>query len=162
MNYKIRSIKEIEIKILKKFLYQAIFQREGEVRLPEDVIYEPSLYNYIKDFGREHDRCLVADIDGEIIGAVWTRILADEPKGFGNVDAVTPEFAISILEQYRGQGIGKQLMEAMIELLKSCGYEKTSLAVQKDNYALKLYKDVGFEVIKETEEEYIMVCMLNA
>lgn len=40
--------------------------------------------------------------------------------------------------------------------LKKRGYEKTSLAVQKENYAVKMYKNVGFEMIDENEEEYMM------
>ena len=37
---------------------------------------------------------------------------------------------------------------------KERGYQKTSLAVQKANYAVKMYKNVGFEIIDENEEEY--------
>lgn len=34
------------------------------------------------------------------------------------------------------------------------------LAVQKMNYVVLMYKKVGFEVIDENEEEYIIVCKL--
>ena len=34
---------------------------------------------------------------------------------------------------------------------------RVSLAVQKDNYAVKLYKKVGFEIVDENDEEYIMI-----
>ena len=52
--------------------------------------------------------------------------------------------------------IGKQ----MLELLKWQGYEKASLAVQKANYAVKMYENVGFRTVDENAEEYIMVCEL--
>jgi len=42
-------------------------------------------------------------------------------------------------------------------LLKTNGYKKASLAVQKANYATKMYQRVGFEIVNEDEEEYIMV-----
>lgn len=161
LEYTVRPIRDRELKILDCFLYEAIFQREGDEPLSKDIIYDPSLYIYVENFGREHDRCLVADCEGEIVGAVWTRVLSGKQKGFGNVDKDTPEFAISILPSYRGNGIGKYLMVEMLKLLTKEGYDKTSLAVQKDNYAFGLYKNVGFEVIKETEEEYIMICSLN-
>ena len=45
----------------------------------------------------------------------------------------------------------------MLGILKFCGYEKVSLSSQKANYAVKMYKDLGFEIIAENEEEYIMV-----
>ena len=51
-------------------------------------------------------------------------------------------------------------MRSMLKLLKDRGYNKISLSVQKNNYAGKMYKNVGFKIIDETEEEYIMVCAL--
>ena len=38
--------------------------------------------------------------------------------------------------------------------------EKTN-AVQKANYAVKMYKKVGFQIVDENNEEYIMVCKLS-
>jgi len=36
------------------------------------------------------------------------------------------------------------------------------LAVQKDNYAVRMYKKVGFKIVKESEEEYLMICDLKS
>jgi len=58
------------------------------------------------------------------------------------------------------RAIGSQLMVKMLELLKWQGYERASLAVQKVNYAVKMYKNVGFKTVDENAEEYIMVCEL--
>ena len=71
-----------------------------------------------------------------------------------------PSFAISLYKDYRGKGIGTKLMERMLELLRENGYKKASLAVQKANYAVKMYEKVGFKTIGENSEEYIMVCTL--
>jgi ribosomal protein S18 acetylase RimI-like enzyme len=49
----------------------------------------------------------------------------------------------------------------MLQLLKEHGYKRTSLAVQKDNYAVRMYKAVGFEIVAELEEEYLMAYELN-
>jgi len=49
----------------------------------------------------------------------------------------------------------------MIGYLRAKGYSKTSFAVQKDNYAVKMYQKVGFEISAENEQEYIMICNLN-
>ena len=70
----------------------------------------------------------------------------------------TPSFAISLLKEYRGCGIGTELMKRMLAELWKCGYKQASLAVQKMNYAVKMYKKVGFEIVDENEEEFIMVC----
>ena len=56
--------------------------------------------------------------------------------------------------------IGTAMMRKMLELLKLQGYERASLAVQKANFAVKMYKNVGFRTVDENAEEYIMVCEL--
>jgi len=76
---------------------------------------------------------------------------------FGHIDDETPSFAISLYKEYRGLGIGTKMMEKMLSLLKDKGYKRASLAVQKANYALRMYKSVGFKIVDENEEEYIML-----
>ena len=80
---------------------------------------------------------------------------------YGHVDNDTPSFAISLYREYRGQGIGTQLMLKILEFLKEQGYKKASLAVQKTNYAVKMYEKLGFRTVDENTEEYIMICDLN-
>lgn len=162
VTYRIREIKPSEIYLLKDFLYEAIFQRDEENPLPKDIINKPELRVFIEGFGKPDDCCLVADIDGKVVGAVWTRILSGEVKGYGNIDEDTPEFAISLYKEYRNMGIGTALMRRMLELLKERGYKRASLAVQKDNYAVRMYKKVGFKIVKESEEEYLMICDLKS
>ncbi len=157
-NYIIRPIKIEEIPLLEDFLYEAIFQRDENNLLPRDIIKQPELNVYIDDFGRTDDHCLVAENDGKIVGAVWTRILTGKVRGFGYVDDYTPEFAISLFKEYRNKGIGTNLMKSMLRFLKDFGYTQTSLAVQKDNYASKLYQSVGFKIIAESDQDYLMLC----
>lgn len=161
MKYLIRPITESEIPLLKDFTYEAVFQRDERNLIPREVLEQPELKVFYEDFGRPDDLCLVAEVDQRLVGAVWTRILSGPVKGFGNVDESTPEFAISLYKQYRGLGIGTALMEAMLALLKRHGYEQVSLAVQKDNYAVGMYQNVGFTIKKELEEEYLMICPLK-
>ena len=146
-----------ETELLKDFLYEAIFIPEG-VQPPERKIIElPELKMYYEEFGRgPADFCIVAEDCGKVIGAVWTRIMND----YGHVDDETPSFAISLYKEYRGYGIGTRLMQEMLACLKEKGYAQASLAVQKANYAVRMYEKVGFKVVSENEEEYIMVCRL--
>ena len=156
MDYKIREIRENEYPILSDFLYEAIFIPEGMDKPPKSIIEQPELQVYIADFGKSDDWCLVAEVKEKIVGAVWVRIMND----YGHIDDETPSFAISLYEEYRNMGIGTVLMRDMLEFLKNKGYKRTSLSVQKANYAVCMYQKVGFEVIDENEEEYIMVCRL--
>ncbi len=156
MDYKIREIKESEYPVLSDFLYEAIFIPEGTKKPSRSIIEQPELQVYIADFGKADDWCLVAEIKGKIVGAVWVRIMDD----YGHIDDETPSLAISLYEEYRHLGLGTKLMKEMLQFLKDKGYKQTSLSVQKANNAVNMYRKVGFEVVKENEEEYIMVCRL--
>ena len=157
MQYKIRKLRKDETDLLETFLYEAIFIPNGVEPPPKEIVEQPELRVYTDGFGsRQGDNCLVAEVDDKVVGAVWTRIMND----YGHIDDETPSFAISLFKEYRGLGIGTRLMEEMLALLRSQGYRKASLSVQKANYAVKLYKKVGFRIIDENAEEYIMVCEL--
>lgn len=154
----IREMRDNEKDLLQDFLYEAIFIPEGMEPPPKDIIERPELKLYYEDFGSgEADHCFVAEDDGKVVGAVWTRIKED----YGHVDSQTPSFAISLIQEYRGKGIGTELMKKMLEHLKNQGFKKASLAVQKSNYAVRMYEKVGFRKVDENSEEYIMVCDLG-
>ena len=154
---KIRNLREDETELLKDFLYEAIFIPEGVKPPDREIIEQPELRIYYEEFGAGRaDHCIVADDNGKVVGAVWTRIMDD----YGHVDDETPSFAISLYKEYRGLGIGTRLMENMLALLKEKGYVRASLAVQKANYAVRMYEKVGFKTVGENDEEFIMVCEL--
>ncbi|WP_313961108.1 GNAT family N-acetyltransferase [uncultured Parvimonas sp.] len=156
MNFKIRELKKCEIKLLDTFLYEAIFIPEGVPEPSKDIINHPDLQIYISDFGKKDDICYVAEVEGKVVGAVWTRIIND----YGHIDDETPSLSISLLKEYRNLGIGTKLMKQIILALKEKGYKQVSLSVQKVNNAVRMYKKVGFEIVHENEEDYIMVCKL--
>lgn len=154
MKYNIREIKKSEYPLLNDFLYEAIFVPEGEQPPSRSILSSPELQVYVSCFGEyPDDKGLVAEVDGRVVGAVWVRIMDD----YGHVDNDTPSFAISLYPEYRGGGIGTAMMEAMLTLLKRSGYARASLAVQKANYAVRMYKKTGFQIIGENSQEYIMV-----
>ena len=154
MDYTIREIQKQEYPLLDNFLYEAIFIPEGTEPPPKTIITSPELQVYIEHFGElKDDNGLVAEIDGKIVGAVWVRIMND----YGHIDDETPSLAISLYKEYRGFGIGTVMMKEILALLKTHGYKQVSLSVQKANYAAKMYLKVGFEIVRENEEEYIMV-----
>jgi len=142
MDYTIREIQKQEYPLLDNFLYEALF------------ITSPELQVYVTHFGElKDDWGLVAEVDGRVVGAVWVRIMKD----YGHIDDETPSLAISLYKEYRDLGIGTAMMKEMLILLKTHEYSRVSLSVQKANYAAKLYLKVGFEIVRENEEEYIMV-----
>lgn len=153
MKYIIREMKEQEYDLLSDFLYEAIYIPDGVEPPPRSVIEFPELQEYIFDFGnRIHDTALVAEVQGKIVGAIWVRIMND----YGHIDYDTPSLAMSVYKEYRGLGIGTSLLTQLLCMLKKRGYARVSLSVQKANYAVKMYQNVGFCVIAENGEEYIM------
>lgn len=157
MNYNIRKLRENEQDILAEFLYEAIYVPEGEKAPSKSIIEQPELQVYISDWGKKDDYCLVAEVDDKIVGAVWVRIMND----YGHIDDKTPSFAISLYKEFRGMGIGTELMQCMLDTLRENKYEKASLSVQKANYAYKMYLKLGFEVIAENAEEFLMIKRLQ-
>lgn len=49
------------------------------------------------------------------------------------------------------------MMREMLSLLKAHGYKRASLSVQKANYAAGMYQKIGFEIIAENVDEWIML-----
>lgn len=154
MDYIIRKIQKQEYPLLDHFLYEAIFIPEGVEPPPKTIIASPELQVYVAGFGESKDDLgFVAAVEGNIVGAVWVRIMND----YGHIDDKTPSLAISLDQEYRGFGIGTALMKEILASLASHGYSRVSLSVQKANYAVRLYQKVGFEIVTENEVEYIMV-----
>lgn len=157
MNYAIRTMKKSEYHLLNDLIYEAIFISEGSPSPPKDIVQLPEVQVYVANFGKEKsDHCFVAEVDGLIVGAVWVRIMND----YGHVDDETPSISIALYKEFRGMGIGTKLMINMLKLLKYQGYKQVSLSVQKANYAVKMYKSLGFETIIEKDEDLIMICKL--
>jgi len=155
----VREIRPADYPQLEDFLYHAIFQPPGTEPPSREVVFRPEIYIYIDDFdpaNRPGDVGAVAKIDGQYVGMAWTRII----PGYGHIDDSTPELAISVLPEHRGRGIGAALMEQLFGLLRARGYTQTSLAVQKENPACRFYQRMGYEVVRDKGEEWLMVKVL--
>ena len=157
MDYIIREMKKEEYCLLDDFLYEAIYIPDGIEPPPKSIIDSPELQEYIVEFGkRKSDKALVAEIQGNVVGAIWVRIMND----YGHIDNDTPSLAMSVNKKYRGLGIGTALMNQLLSVERLAGYSRISLSVQKNNYAVKMYEKIGFTVVDEKSEEYIMAVNL--
>ena len=124
----IRELRADETELLKDFLYEAIFIPEGVEPPDKSIIYQPELSLYYEGFGSgPADNCLVAETDGKVVGAVWTRIMND----YGHVADDTPSFAISLYREYRGKGIGTEMMRKMLALLTEQGWKQVYISAVK-------------------------------
>lgn len=154
----IRRMKADEYFLLKEFLYLAIYVPQGVKMPPKSIVELPELSVYYQDFGSKNgDICLVAESDNKIVGAVWTRIVND----FAHIDDDTPSLAIAVAKECRGKGIGTRLLNDMLTVLKVEGFLSVSLSVQKENFAAKMYKRAGFDVVQNNGEELVMLKKLK-
>ncbi len=97
---------------------------------------------------------------GEPIGAAWLRLLSGDEKGYGYVNDETPELGMAVLPEYRGRGVGSDLLR---RLLKSAAgvYRSVCLSVSVDNPAVRLYGRAGFERVCECGASLTMVNRLS-
>jgi tRNA (cmo5U34)-methyltransferase len=149
----IREIAEQDYSLLPEFLFLAIAEELGPEVTVQYVCTEPKHSVYFDGFGRREDFGVVAEHDGRVIGAAWSRLIV----AYGYVNEVTPELVIAVLPEFHGKGIGGRLLERLFEVLTWNSFYRVSLAVIKENPALRLYERLGFKTVRETEDDYIMV-----
>lgn len=157
--YIYRPVEAGETDLLKEFLYMAIYVPPGQQPPPREALELPEIRHYITDWGREHDRGLLAaeKSSGDVIGAAWLRIWPENDHGYGYVDTETPELTISVHPDHRGHGVGTELIK---RLLKTAAkhHKAVSLSVDKINTsAFRLYQRLGFRVIRENKDDFIML-----
>ncbi|MFJ7736447.1 GNAT family N-acetyltransferase [Lysinibacillus sp. NPDC097287] len=106
----------------------------------------------------EYETILVAEIDNSIVG--WLVFRAPVRKRIAH----TGTFGMMMDKQYRGQGIGKKLLQELLKWAKENPLiEKVCLGVFSTNEnAIAFYKDMGFieegrkiNEIKLSDHEYV-------
>jgi len=160
LNIHFRRLNPADEPFLWDMLYLAVYVPDGSPLPPREIIHVPKLARYVDGWGRPGDDGFLA-LDGDKpAGAAWIRLLTGENKGYGYVDDATPELSIALLPEYRGQGIGRQLMDQMLEFALPV-YKGVCLSVSRDNPAKRLYDSCGFEVVSSDPSTLVMVARNN-
>lgn len=133
-------LRSSEQKILTDMLYYAM--RLDQVNktlsdIPKLAIYEEFYGFTSKDLG------LYALVDNKLAGAVWIRRLNADHGSNGYVDDNTPILNIAVLPDFRGKGIGSQMIEQLF-IEAGALYENISVSVVEDSPALRFYERNGF------------------
>jgi len=84
---------------------------------------------------------------GEPLGAAWYRLMTADDPGYGFIDDHTPEITIAVVPSWRGRGVGRRLLEALIAASRADGHGALSLSVEEGNDARRLYESVGFRPV---------------
>jgi ribosomal protein S18 acetylase RimI-like enzyme len=145
MTYSIVDLTNQDESIVWEMLVYAAQQRSIE-----DVQKQDYIARYAANWGRRGDMGFVAKTEIGSIGAAWLRLWLNDDKGFGYIDDRTPELAIAVFPEYRGGGIGTQLLMKVLESAQST-YPAISLSVRADNPVVKLYQRTGFIKVDGSE-----------
>jgi GNAT superfamily N-acetyltransferase len=139
---------EADIEHVKRALFEAVsWNPERELPPYEFVIAHPELARYHEGWGRGGDLVVIAERDGEVVGASLCRVFQADDHGHGYVDDKTPELAVAVWDGHRGEGVGTQLMSAIEDAARAAGFSQISLSVDADNPARRLYERLGYETL---------------
>ena len=108
-----------------------------------------------------NDRCTIAQVNSDPVGAAWYRFATDQSHSYGYVNAQTPELGIGIRREYRGQGIGRRLMQSLIETARTNHHPAISLSVAPANHARQLYESLGFTRVGESGTSWTYMLHFN-
>ncbi|NHE56253.1 GNAT family N-acetyltransferase [Cyclobacterium plantarum] len=103
--------------------------------------YEKLYSTWWETIKAQKHRVIVGRKGGDLLGFITFRLL----RGRGYVDL----FAVRGSEQ--GKGIGRKLMNRVLQEVHALGFAQIGLSTQKaNNRAMNFYKSAGFQPVKET------------
>jgi ribosomal protein S18 acetylase RimI-like enzyme len=132
------------------FLWRMLAQTADLVSVPPvaQVQQDPGLSPYLAGWGRDGDAGIVANVRGELIGAAWHRLFPADRPGYGFVAEDIPEISIAVDENWRGRGVGRSLLAALVDRARRDRRQALSLSVDARNEsAVRLYRSMGFETV---------------
>jgi GNAT superfamily N-acetyltransferase len=129
-------------------LYTALaWDPERRLPPPEVTLEHPAASRYHRDWGRPGDLGVVAEAAGRVVGVAYCRLFTEADHGHGYVDEETPEVAVAVREENRGEGLGARLLSALADTAHAAGFERLSLSVAAENPARRLYERLGYREI---------------
>ena len=159
MNFVLRVSHHADIPFLREMLYEAVFWRASADKPSfEQGLAYPEVSKALADWGeRDGDVAVVATLNSSPIGAAWYRFWTDSNFIRGYVDERIPVVVIGVHRDYRHQGIGTKMLDWLIDYASKHAVQKISLSVSKDNYAMNLYVQQGFQEVTDTGDSWFMV-----
>lgn len=147
MNYVIRRRERKDCKAIAKLV--TICWNETYRGLVSDVFLdglyeneEERIINSYNKFNENDNHQFVLEIDQKIVG--WMNIGdSDEGSEYGEIHA------IYILNDYKGLGYGRKLVEEGIKEIKNMGFKKMIIGCLDGNKSNEFYKHIGGKFIKQ-------------
>ena len=162
----LRPALSTDLPFLSDMLFQSVYWRalaQGVAPEKTPGLAAPGVMNALDNWmERSGDFGLIAVVNGQPLGAAWYRFYTREMSIRGYLADDIPTLVIAVDPNSRRKGIGKLLLDGLLESAKCQGLSKVSLMVSKDNFALHLYQQVGFRPVVESTDSLLMVKELNS
>ena len=163
----IKKIGVADINLVRELAYEIWPIAYKEILTKDQLIYmldliysKKALNNQIENSG--HQFIIVTDHDKAVGFASYS------PKKPG--DATTYRLhKLYVMTSQQGKGIGKYLLNYIINEIKQTGAKKLELNVNRHNSAFYFYRKMGFVIVKEEDidigggyfmNDYVMSCEL--
>ncbi len=123
-------------------------EMSGRAGLSADILldfgYQGGADEHLAEFAPPNGRLLLASFNGEVVGCAGLRRLSPE---IGEIKRVY------VRPAFRGKGLGKALIEAVIAAARLIGYRKLRLETASFmEGAQALYRSLGFDLIEPYRE----------
>lgn len=141
MKHLIRPARLDDAVSLQRFVSALFSEKLGVIYKREAV---PSVHDekqFIRRLGESDNSCLLLAFDeNELIGMLDLLAFSEPQRSH------CANFGLSVAKRYRGQGVGRALLETMIQFAKDTNHlKRIELEVFDNNTsAIRLYKNVGF------------------
>ena len=133
--------------VLRDMLYLAVFVPPGNPPADYSVVEQPELARYVNGWGRLGDDGIIAVASNDQpLGAAWMRLWCAQDRGYGFVDALTPELILAVRPEVRGGGIGTELLRRLLRRADQ-SHARVSLSMSVQNPAVRLYERLGFVAV---------------
>lgn len=134
----IRKPNDTELKKVLALSPQAVFDGTlGEVKPTKEKVGQ-----LVKPLLEKGSYYLVAVEENILMG--WILLGGSKDQFTDRMNGFIYE--LFVIEEFRGNGISKQLMKAGIDCLKQAGYSEVRLSAFAGNQAIKLYEKLGFNI----------------
>ena len=152
-----------DLPLVKETLYLALSWDPDDPIPPfEVVVAHPEMAKYHDGWMRPGDAGIVAEIDGAFAGMSYYRLFPKDDQGQGFFNDETPELAVGLRHEFRGRGIGTQLIERLVCEARRTGLPGISLSVSNGNPAARLYERLGYRHVSDDDEELMLLNLPSA
>lgn len=161
MTILLRKSQHTDFPFLREMLYEGVFWRAiADANNPpfEEALSDPQLSRALADWGqREGDAGVIALVDSNPAGAAWYRFYDNDNFIRGYIEEAIPVLVIAVHREYRRIGIGKKMIDWLLDHAAKQKIQSISLMVSKDNHAVNLYRKCGFQEYADKGDSLLML-----